>query len=142
MSPRTSSKAQISEGILRNQKIIIGLDSFSNQRLKYLAHSDYTSLCIDHPVEKCKITVIIFAPCCQIYRATEHALIFIFMLRVLSVCLSVVLVGVFFDYYGRVAAFLVVLLKEHLDEPVEMLSFPPRLWLYLQQHFVIHVLAS
>ena len=70
------------------------------------------------------------------------------MLRVLSVCLSVVLVGVF---YGRVAAFLVGLLfsfvDEHLDEPVEMLSFPPsifgsRFWLYLQQHFVLHLLAS
>ena len=73
------------------------------------------------------------------------------MLRVLSVCLSVVLVGVFLTYYGRVAAILVGLLfsfvNEHLDEPVEMLSFPPnifesRFWLYLQQHFVIHVLAS
>ena len=33
-------------------------------------------------------------------------------------------------YYGRVAAFLVGLLfrfvNEHLDEPVEMVSFPPR----------------
>ena len=28
---------KISDGILRNQKIIIGLDSFSNQRLIYLA---------------------------------------------------------------------------------------------------------
>ena len=73
------------------------------------------------------------------------------MLRVSSVCVSVVLVGVFFTYYGRVAAFHVGLLlsfvNEHLDEPVEMLSFPPsmfgsRFWLYLQQHFVIHVLAS
>ena len=69
------------------------------------------------------------------------------MLRVLSVCLSVVLVGVFLTYYGRVAAFLVGLLlsfvNEHLDEPVEMSSiFGLRLWLYLQQHFVIHVLAS
>ena len=45
MSPRTSFSAQIifsfwsfeiSEGILRNQKIIIGLDSFSNHRLIYL----------------------------------------------------------------------------------------------------------
>ena len=44
-SPRTSYIVQIifsfwsfeiSEGILRNQKIIIGLDSFSNQRLIYL----------------------------------------------------------------------------------------------------------
>ena len=73
------------------------------------------------------------------------------MLRVLSVCLSVVLVGVFLTYNGRVAAFLVGLsfsfVNEHLDELVEMLSFPPsifgsRFWLYLQQHFVIHVLAS
>ena len=70
------------------------------------------------------------------------------MLHVLSVCLYVVLVGVFLTYYGRVAAFLVGLLfsfvNEHLDEPVEMLFFPPsifgsRFWLYLQQHFVIHV---
>ena len=49
------------------------------------------------------------------------------MLRVSSVCLSVVLVGVFLTYYGRVAAFLVGLLlsfvNEHLDEPVEMHSF-------------------
>ena len=45
-SPRTSSIVQsifsfwsfeIREGILRNQKIIIDLDSFSNQRLVYLA---------------------------------------------------------------------------------------------------------
>ena len=45
-SPRTSSIVQIifsfwsfeiREGILRNQKIIIGLDSYSNQRLIYLA---------------------------------------------------------------------------------------------------------
>ena len=60
-SPRTPSIVQIifsfwsfeiSEGILRNQKIIIGLDSFSNLRLIYL---DYTSLCIDYPVKRCKI---------------------------------------------------------------------------------------
>ena len=44
MSPRTSPimqiifslwSVEISEGILRNQKIIIGLDSFSNHRLIY-----------------------------------------------------------------------------------------------------------
>ena len=39
-------------GMLRNQKIIIGLDSFSNQRL---IHLDNTSLCIDYTVESCKI---------------------------------------------------------------------------------------
>ena len=37
----------------------------------------------------------------------EALLLFIFILRVLSVCLYVVLVGVFLIYYGRVAAFLV-----------------------------------
>ena len=41
---------------------------------------------------------------------SKSSSIFIFMLRVLSVCLSVVLVGVFLTYYGRVAAFLVGLL--------------------------------
>ena len=59
MSPRTSSIVQIkffvwsfeiSEGILRNQKFI-GLDSFSNQRLMYLAPLDNTSLCVDYPFE-------------------------------------------------------------------------------------------
>ena len=48
------------------------------------------------------------------------------MLRVLSVCLFVVLVGVFLIYYDRVAAFLVELLfsfvNEHLGKPVEMVS--------------------
>ena len=48
---------EISEGILRDQKIIIGLDSFCNQRLIYL---DSTSLCINYSVERCKITVILF----------------------------------------------------------------------------------
>ena len=73
------------------------------------------------------------------------------MLRVLSVCLSLVLVGVFLIYCDRIAAFLVGLLfsfmNEHLDEPIEMVSFPPYYLLVevlalLEQHFVIHVLAS
>ena len=46
---------EISEGILRNQQIIIGLDSFSKQRIMYLDPFDYTSLCIDYTVESCKI---------------------------------------------------------------------------------------
>ena len=67
-SPSSSSMVQlifsfrsfeISEGILRNLKNI-GLDPFSNQRLVYLAHLDNISLCIDYPVERCKITVILF----------------------------------------------------------------------------------
>ena len=74
------------------------------------------------------------------------------MLRVLSVCLSVVLVGVFFTLYGRIAAFLVALLfsfvNDHLDEPVEMLSFLPSIFWSRQilalfaATVVIHVLAS
>ena len=65
------------------------------------------------------------------------------MLRVLSVCLSVVLGGVFLIYYGRVAAFLVGLIfsfvNEHLDVPVEMVSFPPGIiglwfWLYCRNN--------
>ena len=60
MSPRTLSTVQIfsfwsfeiSEGILRNQKVI-GLDSFSNQGLNIFAHHlVLTNLCIDHDVEK------------------------------------------------------------------------------------------
>ena len=70
------------------------------------------------------------------------------MLRVLSVCMSVVLVGVFLTYYSRVAAFLVGLLfsfvNEQLDEPLSALY----LWVEalalfsLQQHFVIHMLEE
>ena len=67
--PRTSSKVQvifsfwsfeISEDILRNQKLIIGQDSFSNQSLIFWSHLDNTSLCIDYPVERFKISVILF----------------------------------------------------------------------------------
>ena len=50
----------ICEGIPSNQKIIIGLDSYSNQRLYILPHLDYTSRCIDYLVESCKITVFLF----------------------------------------------------------------------------------
>ena len=69
-SPRTSSIVQIifsfwsfviSGGILRNQKIIIGLDSFSNQHLIYIwPHFDLNSLCIDYRAERCEITVFLF----------------------------------------------------------------------------------
>ena len=62
--PRTSSIVQIifffwsfeiREGILRNQKIIIGLCSFPNHRLiyYYMALFGFTCLCIDYPVERC-----------------------------------------------------------------------------------------
>ena len=46
--------------ILRNKKLIIDLDSFSNQRLYIWLCLDNTSLCIDYPVERCKITVFLF----------------------------------------------------------------------------------
>ena len=41
---------EISEGILRDHKIMIALDLFSNQRLIHMCwrHLDY-SLCIDYP---------------------------------------------------------------------------------------------
>ena len=69
------------------------------------------------------------------------------MLRVLSVCLYVVLVGVFLIYYDRIAAFLVELffsfVNEHLAEPVEMVSFPPsifglRVWVRISVLFFIY----
>ena len=54
------------------------------------------------------------------------------MLRVLSVCPNAALVGVFLNYYGRVAAFLVGIVfsfvNEHLDEPVEMVPIPPSIF--------------
>ena len=51
---------EMSEGNLRNQKIIIGLDSFSNQHLRFWFHLDYTSFCIDYPVRSCKMAKILF----------------------------------------------------------------------------------
>ena len=52
---------EISGCILRNQKIIIGLDSFSNQHLIYIwPHFDFNNLCIDYRAERCEITVILF----------------------------------------------------------------------------------
>ena len=65
-SPRTSSIVQvifsfwsfeISEEILRNKKLIIGQDSFSNPFLYICSKLDNTSHCIDYPVESCKISV-------------------------------------------------------------------------------------
>ena len=44
----------------RNQKFLIGLDSFSNQRFIYLACLDNTSFCLDYFVGRCKITVFLF----------------------------------------------------------------------------------
>ena len=51
---------EISEGILRNQKLIISLDSFSNLRLYIWLCIDNTSLCIDLSVERKKNTVFLF----------------------------------------------------------------------------------
>ena len=55
-----SNVIYISEGILSNQKIIVGLDSFYHQRLIFWPHLDNTSLCTDFTVESCKIRVIVF----------------------------------------------------------------------------------
>ena len=69
MSPRTSSIVQIlfsfwsfetGGGFLRNQKFLIGLDSFSNQRFMCMAWLDNTSHCLHYPVESCKIAVFHF----------------------------------------------------------------------------------
>ena len=54
---------EISEGILRNQEIILGLDSFSNQPIGPItiwSHFDPTGLCIDYPIERYETTVILF----------------------------------------------------------------------------------
>ena len=66
-------------------------------------------------------------------------------------CLFVVLIGVYFAWCGRIAAFLVGLLfsfvNDHLDEAVVVLSFPPsifgsRILALFAATFVIHVLAG
>ena len=69
-SPRTSSIVQIifsfrsfeiSEGILRNQKFIIGLDFILLTNVLCIWFClDNISLCIDYSFESCKITVFIF----------------------------------------------------------------------------------
>ena len=51
---------EISKGILRNQKFIIGLDSFLTNVQYIWPLLDNTSLCIDYPVESCKIAIILF----------------------------------------------------------------------------------
>ena len=66
-SPRTSFIVQfifsfwsfeVSDGILRNRKIILGIDSFTKQRSIYIwPHLDYICLRIDYPVERCTITL-------------------------------------------------------------------------------------
>ena len=50
------------KNISRNEKCIVtfGVDYT-------WPHLDYNGLCIDYRVERCKSTVILLAPCCQIY---------------------------------------------------------------------------
>ena len=82
-SPRTSSTLQIifsvwsfeiSEGVLRNQKIIVGLDSFSNLRLIYLAPFCMILVFVSTTLLKdAKLLLFTLAPCCQIYRVTKEA---------------------------------------------------------------------
>ena len=66
---------EISDGILKNQKIIISLvsDDFLIN-FKYIwPHLDYPSLSIDYPVKDAKLQSFSLASCCQIYRVTEDA---------------------------------------------------------------------
>ena len=52
---------KISKGILRSQKIIIGLDSFSNQRFHIFGSIWILLVFVStNVVERCKITVILF----------------------------------------------------------------------------------
>ena len=51
---------EISGGILKNQKILNGVDSFSKQHLTFWPHLDYTSRRNDYPIESCIIIVILF----------------------------------------------------------------------------------
>ena len=57
--------------------IIVGVDSFSTQRFNIVGSIfDFTNLGIDYPVEKCKITVVLFGsmlPDLSVYRVTEEA---------------------------------------------------------------------
>ena len=73
--PRTPSIAQIifsfwsfetSEGILRNQKIIVKIHFLTNV---------FVCPCIDYPFERCEINSFSLWPCCQVYKFTEEALL-------------------------------------------------------------------
>ena len=78
MSSRTSSIVQIkfsfwsfeiSEGILKNQENVMGLDSFSNQRLIYL--TPFGSFVLTALLKVAKLQLLSLATCCPIYRVTE-----------------------------------------------------------------------
>ena len=59
---------------MRNPKIIIGLDSFSNQRLIYLAPFCIILVFVLTTLLKdAELLLFPLAPCCQIYRVTEEA---------------------------------------------------------------------
>ena len=81
MYPRTSFIVQIifsfwsfeiSEGILRNKKIIDGKDSFFNQRFNIFGPF-WILLVFVSTFQRCKITVILFGSMLPIYRVTEEA---------------------------------------------------------------------
>ena len=68
-SPRTSSIVQvifsfwcfeISEDILRNQNLLLVKIHFLTNIYHIWSNLDTTSICIDYPVESCKILVILF----------------------------------------------------------------------------------
>ena len=56
---------EISEDILRNQKFIVGLDSFSNQRLIFLASLENISFLSTIQLKVLKLLQFYVAPCCQ-----------------------------------------------------------------------------
>ena len=60
---------EISECILRNQKKMLSVKKFSNQRVKYLA-----PFRLHYPVERCKSTLILFGSMLP-NRVTEEALV-------------------------------------------------------------------
>ena len=67
---------EISKGILRNQKIIICLDSFSNQRLIYLFPFLIMVVFVSTILLKfAKLYQFSLAPCCQTCRVTEEPVV-------------------------------------------------------------------
>ena len=69
---------------MRIQKIIIGLDTLSNQDFMYCLYLNITSICIDYPVQSCKISAILFCPYCHMERVTDKALVAEMILKDLS----------------------------------------------------------
>ena len=66
--------SEISESILRIEKIIIGLDSFSNQRLNIFGPIWILLVFVSTTLLKdAQLQYFALAPCCQIYRVNDEA---------------------------------------------------------------------